>query len=80
MEYSVSTVLGDHGAFAEVSKQEMKSGFSERSRPDQKFFRSGKVGGYKSLLSASQIGKIVDGHGELLFEKGYISKSGRLRV
>ena len=69
-----------NSSFDEVSKQELKSGFSERSRPDQKFFRSGKVGGYKSLLSDSQIGKIIDGHGELLFEKGYITKSGRLRI
>ena len=69
-----------YSSFAEVSKQEIKSGFSERSRPDQKFFRSGKVGGYKSLLSDSQIGKIIDGHGELLFEKGYITRTGRPRV
>jgi hypothetical protein len=52
-------------------------GFSERSRPDQKFFRSGKVGGYKSILSEAQIAKIINAHDELLFEKGYITKSGK---
>ena len=67
-----------NSSFDEVSKQETVTGFSERSRPDQKFFRSGKVGGYKSILSEAQVTKIINAHGELLFEKGYITKSGRL--
>ena len=66
-----------NSSFDEVSSQETVTGFSERSRPDQKFFRSGKVGGYKSILSEAQIAKIINAHGELLFEKGYITKSGR---
>ena len=66
-----------NSSFDEVSKQEDVSGFSERSRPDQKFFRSGKVGGYKSILSETQVTKIIHAHGDLLFEKGYITKGGR---
>ena len=68
-----------NSSFDEVSKQEIVTGFSERSRPDQKFFRSGKVGGYKSILSEAQITKIINAHGELLFEKGYITKSEKPR-
>ena len=69
-----------HSSFNEVSKQEGVSGFSERSRPDQKFFRSGKVGGYKSILSEAQVTKIINAHGDLLFEKGYITKGGRPKL
>ena len=69
-----------HSAFKEVSKQEGVSGFSERSRPGQKFFRSGKVGGYKSILSEAQVTKIINAHGDLLFEKGYITKGGRPKL
>jgi hypothetical protein len=69
-----------NSSFAEVSKQETVNGFSERSRPSQKFFRAGKVGGYRDILSQSQISRIIDAHGELLIEKGYISKDGTLRV
>jgi hypothetical protein len=69
-----------NSSFAEVSKQETMNGFSERSRPDQKFFRAGKVGGYRDILSQSQISQIIDAHGELLLEKGYIWKDGTPRV
>ena len=69
-----------NSSFAEVSKQETMNGFSERSRPDQKFFRAGKVGGYRDILSQSQISRIIDTHGELLLEKGYISKDGTPRI
>ena len=69
-----------NSSFAEVSKQETMNGFSERSRPDQKFFRAGKVGGYRDILSQSQISRIIDAHGELLLEKGYISKDGTPRI
>ena len=69
-----------NSSFAEVSKQETMNGFSERSRPDQKFFRAGKVGGYRDILSQSQISRIIDVHGELLLEKGYIWKDGTPRV
>ena len=69
-----------NSSFAEVSKQETMNGFSERSRPDQKSFRAGKVGGYRDILSQSQISRIIDVHGELLLEKGYIWKDGTPRV
>ena len=69
-----------NSSFAEVSRQETMVGFPERSRPDQKFFRSGKVGGYKSILSEAQVTKIINAHSDLLFEKGYITKGGRPKL
>ena len=69
-----------NSSFAEVEHQERKVGFRERAHKDQKFFRAGKVGGYKDVLSEQQIGRIIDAHGGLLFEQKYISKDGRPRV
>jgi hypothetical protein len=69
-----------NSAFREVERQEREDGFRERGHQGQKFFRSGKTGGYRSILDEKQIGKIIDAHGDLMFEQKYISKDGRPRV
>ena len=69
-----------NSTFKEGARQESQGGFKERAYQDQKFFRSGGTGGYKEILSEQQIGRIIDDHGELLLEQGYISKDGRPRV
>jgi hypothetical protein len=69
-----------HSTFSEVERQEKEVGFRERAHQGQKFFRTGKTGGYENVLSEQQIGRIIDAHGDLLFEQKYISKDGRPRV
>lgn len=69
-----------NSTFGEVERQELQAGFKERSHAGQKFFRSGKVGGYRDVLTERQIGRIIDTHGELLLEQRYISKDGKVRV
>ena len=69
-----------HSSFQEANRQEMQFGFRERSHAGQQFFRAGKIGTYREVLSDKQIGRLIDAHGELLLEQGYISKNGRLRV
>ncbi len=69
-----------NSAFKELERQERDVGFKERVHEGQKFFRAGKTGGYREVLSERQIGRIIDAHGELLLEQKYISKDGRPRV
>lgn len=69
-----------HSSFNEVAQQEKQHGFGERSRPDQKFFRMGKIGSYRTVLSEIQIAKIIEAHADLLFEKGYIGKDGKPKL
>lgn len=69
-----------NSAFAEVSKQEKSTGFKERVRADQTFFRAGKIGDYRNHLTEDQIKKLVDVHYDLLLEQKYIDKDGRPRV
>ena len=69
-----------HSTFNEVERQEREVGFRERAHENQKFFRAGKSGGYKAVLSERQIGRIIDAHGDLLLEQKYIFKDGRPRV
>lgn len=67
-------------SFEEVSRQERATGFRERVREDQVFFHSGRVGGWRQLLSAEQVARLVDVHGEVLRELGYLDKQGRPTV
>jgi hypothetical protein len=69
-----------NSSFGEVERQEREVGFRERAHQGHKFFRKGASGGYKEVLSERQIGRIIDAHGDLLFEQKYISKDGRPRV
>ncbi len=66
--------------FREAKRQEKRSGFKERSHAKQEFFRAGKVGGYRDILTEQQIGRIVDAHGEMLLKQGYIARDGRPKV
>ena len=69
-----------HSSFQVVSQQETKKGFAEQSRAGHKFFRQGKVGSYRRVLSDDQIAKVTDNHGELMVEMGYLDKNGKLKV
>ena len=69
-----------NSSFTVVERQEREGGFKERVHADHKFFRAGGVGHYRDVLDDRQIGRIIDAHGELLIEQGYINKSGRPKV
>jgi hypothetical protein len=66
--------------FDEVSSQERAAGFKERVREDQVFFHSGRVGGWRDHLTDDLVGRLVDVHGEVLRELGYLDKQGRPTV
>lgn len=67
-------------SFDEVSRQERAGGFKERVRADQVFFHSGRVGSWRQHLSADQVERLIDVHGEVLRELGYLDKQGRPTV
>lgn len=66
--------------FEEVSRQEKAGGFKERVRDDQVFFHSGKTGGWRQLLTDEQVGQLIEVHGDVLRELGYLDKQGRPTV
>ena len=65
-------------SFKELAGQEQKERFVE-SRPDGKaaFFREGKVGGWRDVLSEAQVDKIVETQGEVMQAFGYLDRKGR---
>ena len=68
-------------SFGELKKQEESGGFVE-ARPDGKarFFRAGKVGSWRGILSDELIERLIDKHRETLIEFGYLSRSGKLKT
>lgn len=61
-----------HSSFSELSKQESQGGFKEVLAPDRHFFRSGKVGGWKNILTPDQITRIEQAHGPVMQRLGYL--------
>jgi hypothetical protein len=58
-------------SFAEVRRQEEEQGFRERPPKAGRFFREGKAGGWKAVLSVSQAAAITRDHGSAMERFGY---------
>ena len=67
-------------AFDVVSAQENNAGFKERSKNTERFFRKGRVGDGRAALTRAHIGKLIEHHGDVMREFGYVSKNGELRT
>jgi hypothetical protein len=62
-----------HSSFARLQAQEKQRGFRERSpTADQNFFRDGRAGQWRSVLTPAQVDRIVRDHGELMQRFGYL--------
>ena len=63
-----------NSSFRTMHRQEVASGFKERSEHQKRFFRRGKAGGWKDDLSESQVQRICEDHGEQMRRFGYLPK------
>ena len=61
----------DHSSFEQLRSQEDESGFVERSQ-HSRFFRSGRVGQWREILSDGQIRQIVSDQREQMERFGYV--------
>ncbi len=70
----------DHASFDQLSNQESSTGFVE-SHPDgdTRFFRSGRVGGWRDELSTAQVDQLTEAHRDAMTRLGYLTKTGKLR-
>ncbi|MGF1641272.1 MAG: sulfotransferase domain-containing protein [Rhodospirillales bacterium] len=69
-----------HSSFNVLSGQERQSGFVERSRTAERFFRKGEVGGWRRELTPAQVDFIVQHHREAMTSMGYLSAEGEILV
>lgn len=60
-----------HTSFATLRAMEDRDGFDERSPAQERFFRKGVAGGWREVLSAEQVRRIEDDHGEQMARMGY---------
>ena len=61
----------ERASFKTLRKQEDERGFKEKSPFAQKFFREGRAGQWRELLTPSQIDKLVGAHKEQMQRFGY---------
>jgi hypothetical protein len=62
-------------SFERLKAQERQKGFRERPpHADQDFFREGRAGQWKEVLTPAQIGRLVRDHGEQMQRFGYMSE------
>jgi len=61
-----------HASFEELRIQEESAGFIERPAAQKRFFRSGKAGGWRDVLSTEQVRRIVTAHSQQMERFGYI--------
>lgn len=63
--------------FVELQRQETERGFVERmaNRP---FFRHGRSGGWRGLLTARQVGRIIERHADTMRRFGYLDSDGAI--
>jgi hypothetical protein len=61
----------EQSSFDSLRDQEARRGFRERSQKAERFFREGRAGQWRELLTASQIEAIVEAHKEQMARFGY---------
>jgi len=61
-----------HASFDTLQGMERDRGFDERSEYSEKFFRSGRSGGWKEALTPGQAKRIERDHGEQMKRFGYL--------
>ncbi len=59
-------------SFDTLKSMEEKDGFGEASAKDRPFFRQGRAGGWREVLSTAQVDKVVAAHGETMGNFGYL--------
>jgi hypothetical protein len=59
-------------SFSELRAQEERDGFRERAEKQQRFFREGRAGQWKDVLTRQQVDRILKDHGEQMARFGYL--------
>jgi Sulfotransferase domain len=62
----------ERSSFAKLKGDEEKMGFVEKPEKAERFFREGRAGQWKEILTAQQIDRIVKDHGEQMKRFDYL--------
>jgi Sulfotransferase domain len=64
-----------NSSFDELRQQEAEHGFLERPKQSEKFFRSGKAGQWKEILTPIQAEAIITAHAPMMMRCGYLTET-----
>ena len=62
----------DRSSFDKLRAQEKTDGFREKSKKAERFFREGRAGQWKEILTPQQVAKIAKDHGDQMARFGYL--------
>jgi hypothetical protein len=62
----------ERSSFAKLQEQEEKTGFMEASKKAERFFREGRAGQWKEVLTPAQVDRVVKDHREQMGRFGYL--------
>jgi hypothetical protein len=65
-------------SFSRLQKQEQESGFRERPPTQPAFFRQGRAGAWRAVLSEAQRDRIISDHREVMQRFGYLTRKGEV--
>jgi len=68
----------EFSSFKTLQKQESESGFIEKSVNSERFFRSGRAGGWRDTLTASQAAAIERDHAAQMRRFGYLPRAAQM--
>ena len=63
-------------SFNVLQRQELEHGFKEKPRLASTFFRSGRAGSWREILTSQQVERLVHDHGAVMSRLGYLSETG----
>lgn len=67
----------ERSSFNKLKEQEEKEGFREKPKQAKQFFREGRAGQWREILTPAQIDQIINDHGEQMRRFGYLTDSGK---
>ncbi len=66
----------ERASFPVLRRAEVERGFVERPASLSSFFREGRAGGWRSVLGADQVERLVRDHGEWMSRLGFLPQDG----
>lgn len=67
----------ENSRFSRLREQERRHGFREKMPIAPNFFRKGRVGDWRGVLSRTQVRQLLDAHGPVMARLGYLEEAER---
>lgn len=67
----------ENSRFHRLREQELRDGFTEKQPTAPSFFRKGRVGDWRGVLSRRQVRRLVERHGAMMARLGYLDEAER---